>query len=421
MTETTRRGFIASSLGVAGAGLVLAGAGAPSALTEELAAVTTEQAFWRLVQRQFRLEPGLLYFNTASLGPSPAVVADATESFRRTLDAHPSRWMWGGWRDQLEAVRSSAAELLGAAAEEIAIIHNTTEGMNLIAASLELGPGDEVIVADHEHPSGTIPWQYWQEPRGVRLVRPTLPLLPVDPGEIVEVYRRAITPRTRVISMCHVVNTTGMILPVAEVSAMARERGILVAVDGAQAPGHVEVDLASLGCEFYAASTHKWLFSPKGVGVLFARRDSQRLLKPLVVTQGWQDETIRRLENYNTRNLPEVLGLGVALEFQRLVGPERRTRRLRELSRQLRAALGDDPRFAFTTPTGAGLSAGITTVEVLGREAREVAAELAERHHLDCRPMTALGLNGLRISMSVFTTEDQVEVLTSALRKAATA
>jgi selenocysteine lyase/cysteine desulfurase len=202
---------------------------------------------------------------------------------------------------------------------------------------------------------------------------------------------------------------------------MARERGILVAVDGAQAPGHVEVDRASLGCNFYAASTHKWLFSPKGVGVLFARRDSQRLLKPLVVTQGWQDETIRRLENYNTRNLPEVLGLGVALDFQRLVGPERRTRRLRELTRQLRAALGDDPRFAFKTPAGEGLSAGITTVEVLGREAREVATEHAERHRIDCRPMTHLGLNGLRISTSVFTTEDQIEVLVAALHEAATA
>lgn len=421
MTETTRRGFIASSLGVAGAGLVLAGAGPPSALADELAAVTTEHAFWRLVQRQFRLEPGLLYFNTASLGPSPALVADATESFRRTLDAHPSRWMWGGWRDQVEAVRSSAGELLGASAEEIAIIHNTTEGMNLVAASLGLGPDDEVIVADHEHPSGTIPWQYWQEPRGARLVRPTLPLVPVDHGEIVEVYRRAITPRTRVISMCHVVNTTGMILPVAEVSAMARERGVLVAVDGAQAPGHVEVDLAALGCDFYAASTHKWLFSPKGVGVLYARRDAQPLLKPLVVTQGWQDESIRRLENYNTRNLPEVLGLGVALEFQRLLGPQRRTDRLRELTRRLRDALADDPRFVFKTPAGAGLSAGIATVEVVGRDAREVAAELAERRRIDCRPMTLLDLNGLRISMSVFTTEDQVDVLASALREAAPA
>jgi len=190
-------------------------------------------AYWRLVQRQFRLEPGLVYLNNASLGPSPALVADATETYRRRLDAFPSRYMWGGWSEEYESVRSKAAGLLSSSPEEIALIHNTTEGMNLVASSLDLNPGDEVIVADHEHFSGTIPWQYWQEPKGVELVRPILPILPSEPDEIVAVYRRAITPRTRVISMCHVVNTNGMILPVKEVAAMARPRGILVAVDGA--------------------------------------------------------------------------------------------------------------------------------------------------------------------------------------------
>ena len=231
--------------------------------------------YWRLVQRGFRLEPGLVYLNNASLGPSPELVADATEAFRRQLDAFPSRYMWGGWSEEKEAVRSKCAALLGADAEEIALIHNTTEGMNLVASSLDLEPGDEVILADHEHTSGTVPWRYWQEPKGVQLVRPVLPILPSDPAEIVEVYRRAITPRTRVISMCHIVNTNGMILPVKAVSEMARQLGILVAVDGAQAPGQIDVDLHDLGCDYYAASAHKWLLSPKGVGVFYARREVQ--------------------------------------------------------------------------------------------------------------------------------------------------
>jgi selenocysteine lyase/cysteine desulfurase len=286
-----------------------------------------------------------VYLNNASLGPSPALVADATETFRRQLDAFPSRYMWGGWSEEKEVVRSKAAGLVGASAEEIAIIHNTTEGMNLVAASLDLEPGDEVIVADHEHPSGTIPWQYWQEPKGVKLVSPTLPILPSEPGEIVEVYRRAITSRTRVISMCHVINTNGMILPVKQVSSMARSRGILVAVDGAQAPGMINVDLQDLGCDFYAASAHKWLLSPKGVGIFYARQESQRLLKPLIVARGWEDESIRRLENYNTRNLPEVLGLGVALDFQNLMRAGRRQARIYELKDYFRQAMGDDAAF----------------------------------------------------------------------------
>ena len=419
----TRRSFISGAVATfSGAALLAAAdleklqAGAEG-FTNASLADDLGKDYWRLVQRQFRLEPGLVYLNNASLGPSPALVADATEAFRRQLDAFPSRYMWGAWSEEKEAVRSKAAALLGASPEEIAIIHNTTEGMNLVAASLDLEAGDEVILADHEHPSGTIPWQYWQEPKGVKLVRPTLPILPSEPGEIVEVYRRAITLRTRVISMCHVVNTNGMILPVKEVSDMARARGILVAVDGAQAPGMISVDLHDLGCDFYAASSHKWLFSPKGVGIFYAREASQSLLKPLIVARGWEDESIRRLENYNTRNLPEVLGLGVAFDFQNLLGPERRQARIFELKRYFRDRIGDDPAFAIKTPAGDELSCGITTIEVVGHDVQEVATALAERHRIDCRPMTSHGLNGLRISLSVFNSEDQIDVLVSGLRK----
>jgi selenocysteine lyase/cysteine desulfurase len=425
MGEQTRRSFAARAVAALGGTALLTAAdldaltGGAEDFASASAAADIGRDYWRLVQRQFRLEPGLVYLNNASLGPSPALVADATEAFRRQLDAFPSRYMWGGWSEEKESVRSKAAELLGVSAEEIAIINNTTEGMNLVAASLELEPGDEVIVADHEHPSGTIPWRYRQEPKGVKLVRPTLPILPSDPGQIVEVYRRAITPRTKVISMCHVVNTNGMILPVKEVSAMARERGILVAVDGAQAPGMINFDLHDLACDYYAASAHKWLFSPKGVGIFYARTESQPLLKPLIVARGWDDESVRRFENYNTRNLPEVLGLGVALDFQNLMKPDRRQARIYELKRTLRRAIGDDPAFTIKTPANDDLSAGITTVEVVGHEVLEVAKTLAERHRIDCRPMMSHGLNGLRISLSVFNSEDQIDLLVDALRELA--
>ena len=418
----TRRSFISGVVTAAGGAALLATTDLKASVdgAESLAAASSSAQladdYWRLVQSQFRLEPGLVYLNNASLGPSPASVADATESFRRKLDAFPSRFMWGGWSQEFETVRSKAGALLGASADEIALIHNTTEGMNLVAFSLDLTAGDEVIVADHEHTSGTIPWQYWQEPKGVKLVRPTLPILPKSPDEIVEVYQSAITPRTRVISMCHVVNTNGMILPVKEISEMARARGILVAVDGAQAPGMINLDLHDLGCDFYAASSHKWLFSPKGVGVFYSRRESQALLKPLIVCRGWDDPSIRRLENYNTRNLPEVLGLGVAFDFQNLLGPDRRQARIYELKKYLRDRVTDDPAFVIKTPAADNLSAGITTIEVQGHEVREVAKALAERHRIDCRPMTTHGLNGLRISLSVFNCEDQIDLLVKALR-----
>jgi selenocysteine lyase/cysteine desulfurase len=155
------------------------------------------------------------------------------------------------------------------------------------------------------------------------------------------------------------------------------------------------------------------------VGIFFARREAQHLLKPLVVAAGWEDRSIRRLENYNTRNLPEVLGLGAALDFQRLIGPARAQRRILGLTQRLREELAGDPRFAIKTPAPGTLSAGITTVEVVGREAREMATTLSERHRIDCRPVSSHGLNGLRISLSVFNSEDQVELLLQGMREPA--
>jgi selenocysteine lyase/cysteine desulfurase len=416
MPSIHRRDFAAKVFsGIAGSALLsasvrrrlLAQAGS---ISSALSGRESGEAYWELVKQQFPLLPGLYYFNNGSLGPSPSLVIDATEKFRRTLEAFPSKYMWGGWNAEKESVRSKAAALLGASPQEIALIHNTTEGMNVVAAGLDLKAGDEVVLADHEHPSGTICWQYWQEPKGIKLVRPKLPILPSGPDEIVDVYRQALSPRTKVISMCHVINTNGMILPVREVSEMAHTRGILVAVDGAQSAGMFCFDVRRLGCDFYAASAHKWLFAPKGVGIFYAASEAQKYIRPLIVASGYQDKSVKRFENYNTRNLPELLGLGTALDFRTLIGAERIESRIRELKQYFRERLSGKPDFRFKTPVQDSLSAGITTVELQGRVVTELGQKLTARQ-IDCRAMTEFGLNGLRISLSIFNTKSDVDHL----------
>ncbi len=377
-----------------------------------------DEDYWRLVKSEFVFEEGLYYFNNASLGPCPKMVVDATNQFRALLDGFPSRYMWGGWQEEKENTRQKVADMFSVDKEEIALIHNTTEGMNLIAHSFELGPGDEVILADHEHASGTIPWVHWSEIRGFKIVRPKLPILPESKEELVEVYRKAITPNTKVISMVHGTNTNGMILPVKEVSAMAHKQGIYVAVDAAQTAGTFKIDLHDLGCDFYAASGHKFMFGPKGMGVFYAKKDSQSQLKPLIVSRAhFRDESIRRLENYNTRNLPELLGMGTAVDYYNLIGAEKREARMRALKAYFRAALAGDDRFRFKTPVQDELSCAIQNVEVVGRKVGEVKKKLFDEYKIDCRPMSGLGINGLRISLSVFTTKADVDYLVEALRK----
>lgn len=381
-----------------------------------LASDANDEDYWELVKSEFTMEKGLYYFNNASLGPCPKLVVDATNHFRALLDGFPSRYMWGGWQKEKEEVRQKVATMFSADKEEIALIHNTTEGMNIVAHSIELGPGDEVILADHEHPSGTVPWQHWSEIRGFKIVRPKLPILPESKEDLVDVYRKAITPKTRVISMVHGTNTNGMILPVKEVSELAHQKGILVAVDAAQTAGTFKIDLHDLGCDFYSASGHKFMFSPKGMGVFYSRKESQKHLKPLIVSRAhFRDKSIRRLENYNTRNYPELLGLGTAVDYYNLIGAEKREARMRELKRYFRAALEDDARYKLKTPASDELSCAIQNVEVVGRKVNEVKKKLFDEYMIDCRPMSGFGINGLRISLSVFTTKKDVDYLIEAL------
>ncbi len=383
-----------------------------------LSSSDNDESYWELVKSEFSLEKDLYYFNNASLGPCPKLVVDATNQFRALLDGFPSKYMWGGWQDEKEGVRKKVAEMFSADKEEIALIHNTTEGMNLVAHSIELGPDDEVILADHEHPSGTVPWQHWSEIRGFKIIRPKLPILPNSKEELVDVYRKAITSKTKVISMVHGTNTNGMILPVKEVSKMAHEKGVLVAVDAAQTAGTFKIDLHDLGCDFYAASGHKFMFSPKGMGVFYARKEAQKHLKPLIVSRAhFRDPSIRRLENYNTRNYPELLGMGTAVDYYNLIGGAKREARLRELKSYFRNQLDGDKRFRFKTPEADDLSCAIQNVEVVGKKVGEVKKKLFDDHKIDCRPMSGFDINGVRISLSVFTTKRDVDYLVKALRK----
>lgn len=423
MKHNHRRSFIKQALaGITGATLLPSYTSTASTTEKPIPSLNptdTSEAFWETVKEQFIFADGLRYFNNASLGSSPIAVQKATNEFRATLDSFPSKYMWGDWSDEKEMVRQKIADLFSVSNEEIAITHNTTEGMNLIARSFDLQPGDEVILGDHEHSSGTVPWNVWQETNGIKLVRPILPILPETVEAIVAVYRNAITPKTKIISICHIVNTNGMILPVKEISEMAHQKGILVAVDGAQSSGMFTIDLHDLGCDFYTASAHKWLFSPKGIAIFYAKAASQRYLKPLVVARGYDDPSIRRLENYNTRNLPEYLGLGAAVDFHTNIGKEKITERSYELKNYFRSKVQDNPRFKLKTPESDDLSCAIQTIELVGKNVGDVKKQLFETYGIDTRPMTTFGLNGVRISFAIFITKKDINYLVEALEKIA--
>jgi isopenicillin-N epimerase len=373
------------------------------------------EAYWETVAAQFKFAKGVHYFNNASLGACPLPIREATNTFRNTLDDFPSKYMWGGWDAEKETTRKKVAALFSVSEEEIALIHNTTEGMNLIARSLELHIDDEVILADHEHTSAVAPWTVWQAEKGIKLIRPVLPILPKSKEAIVSVFRNAITSKTKVISLCHIVNTNGMILPMKEICNMAHENGVLVAVDGAQGAGMVQTNLREIDCDFYTVSAHKWLFAPKGIGIFYAKQEKQSLLKPLIVARGYEDESIRRLENYNTRNLPELLALGAAMDYRNAIGGDVIHNRTYELKHYFLGKIKESKDIILKTPSNDDLSAGIQVLEIKGKNVHEVKNTLFNTFGIDSRPMSKFGLNAVRLSFAIFITKKDVDMLVDAL------
>jgi len=421
--QKNRRAFLKNiGLGVAGTVAVPAQSWSKSKTSLETAIHELKEfpnpnseKYWKLIASQFQFAKGVKYFNNASLGACPFPIRKATNTFRDILDDFPSKYMWGGWDEEKEATRKKVAAVFSVSEEEIALIHNTTEGMNLIAQSIKLAPGDEVILADHEHASAVVPWTVWQESKGVKLIRPTLPILPQSKEEIVAVFKAAITSKTKVISVCHMVNTNGMLLPIKEISKMAHEKGILVAVDGAQGAGMVATNLREIDCDFYTVSAHKWLFAPKGIGIFYAKKDQQKLLKPLIVARGYKDPSIRRLENYNTRNLPELLGLGAAIDYRNTIGAAIIQKRTYALKHYFLKAIENNSFIIPKTPSSDELSAGIQVVEIKGKEVKEVKERLFNEYGMDSRPMSKYGLNAVRLSFAIFITKKDIDTLVAAL------
>jgi selenocysteine lyase/cysteine desulfurase len=240
-------------------------------------------------REEYLLGPGVVYLNHASIGTVPKAVQKAHKTYLDVCEENPWLYMWGGaWEEPREAVRERAATFVGCEPEDLALVHNTTEGFSVLAAGLPLGPGDEVLFSTLNHPGASICWDHYAESRGFSVRRFEFPVLDVpslSATDVVELHLREVGPRTRVLVFPHVDNVVGLRHPLHELASAAHARGVkFVAVDGAQTVGMLPIALASSGVDFYAASPHKWVQAPKGSGLLYVRRAVREELRPLSVT-----------------------------------------------------------------------------------------------------------------------------------------
>ena len=362
----------------------------------------------------FLFSPGLVYLQTGSLGPTPKPVIDRTLAAWRELELNPVLYGYGALEAAMEDARASAAAFLGAKKDEIVLTGSTTEGMNWVAQGLGLVAGDHVLTTDQEHPGGRVCWDYVARKQGV-----SIDTVAIAPGEndvqaILDRFAQGITPRTRAFSFSHVLSSTGLRMPVRELSELARKKGCLAVVDGAQAAGGIDVNVKALGCHVYATSGHKWLLGPKGTGLLYLSEEIGAAVDPIALQGGRAAYS----ESSGFRNVPGVLGLVEAMKYVAAIGPRAVESHNLALRNRLYEALQEVPKVhVVSAPPGPLASPLLTFVLPQAVESRALYQRLLERHHVVVKVVPTQWLNGNRISTHLFNTERDTEALLSGLKE----
>jgi isopenicillin-N epimerase len=245
---------------------------------------------WPGAAEAFLLRPDITFLNHGSFGACPLPVLQAQQAFQRELEAQPVDFLARRFNDLLSEARAPLARFVGADPQDLVFVPNATHGVNIVARSLDLEPGDEVLATDHEYGACDRTWRFICAQRGARYVRRPVPLPLPTAEEIVEELWRGVNERTKLIFVSHITSPTAAVFPVAEICRRARREGITTVIDGAHAPGQVELSMEEIGPDFYTGNCHKWLCAPKGSAFLYARPELQPLLQPLVVSWGWESE-----------------------------------------------------------------------------------------------------------------------------------
>jgi selenocysteine lyase/cysteine desulfurase len=361
----------------------------------------------------FMFAPGLVYLQTGSLGPTPRPVMDRTIAAWREIERNPSFYGYGEHEHAMDDVRAKAAAFLGCKTDELVLTRSTTDGMNWIAQGLTLAAGDRVLTTDQEHPGGRVGWDHIARRLGV-IIDP----VPIPPGEndaraIVDRVAKAMTPRTRVLSCSHLLSSTGLRMPIAELSALARSRGVLAVVDGAQAAGGVAVDVKALGCHAYATSGHKWLLAPKGTGLLYLSEDLGKAIDPIAL----QDGRAAYSASSGVSSLPSVIGLGAALDYLSAIGITRIEAHNLALRNRLFAALQDVPQLRVVSAAPGPLASPLLTYRLPDSiESRAFQEKMRARHKIELKVVPKNWFNGHRVSTHLFNSEPDVDALVAALK-----
>jgi len=370
-----------------------------------------DEGYWSEIARAFDADRTLVNLNNGGCSPTPSHVLEAMIRDLRFSNEIPVYHMWSVLEPRIESVRRDLASEFGCDPEEMAIVRNASEAMETLTLGIDLKPGDEVLLTNQNYPRMIATWEQRARREGIVVKQISFPVPPPSRQDLVDRFRRAITPATRVIEVTHITNLTGQILPVREIVRMAREHDIEVFVDGAHSFAHFPFRRDELECDYFGTSLHKWLFAPIGTGFLYVRKEKQKKIWPLMAAPTTLDSDVRKYEEIGTHPAANHNAIAGALAFHHGIGVERKAARLRLLrDRWAKRLLAADSRVHVLTPLNGTDSCGIGLIHVEGMDTTKLQAHLWEKHRIMTTPIVHPEFNGLRVTPNVYTTLPEIDV-----------
>ncbi|MDX2049110.1 MAG: aminotransferase class V-fold PLP-dependent enzyme [Chitinophagaceae bacterium] len=375
-----------------------------------------DEQYWEMVKQQFTVPPNLIMVNAANLCPSPYFISEQVNSFTKNLGRDVSFQFRATLAEKRNKALAMMAQFLSVSKEELGITRNTSESNAIVVNSLDFKQGDEVIIWDQNHPSANAAVELRAKRYGFIVKKVTVPPSPASPDELIAPFAKAITVKTRLMAFSHISNTSGIALPVKQLCKLTNEKNILSLIDGAQSFGLLDMNLQETGCDFYTASTHKWLMGPMENGILYIKKESANHIWPNIIGGGWKESNAavdERICMLGQRNDATAAALPDIIEFHYRIGKKNIENRVVQLNTCLKQQIQNKiPQASFVTPLSPAISAGIVIVNIPGKEPASIYQKLYEQYGIAC---AATG--GIRFSPHIYNTMADIDKIAAALKK----
>ena len=379
--------------------------------------VAADENYWHEIQQAFTLDRTIINLNNGYTCPSPRVVHEALKRYLDMSNQAPIYYMWNLLEPNVETVRRKLAAEAGCDPEELAITRNASEALQICQLGIDLQPGDEVVTTNQDYGRMLDTWDQRARRDKITVTKISFPVPTTNLGDLTARIEQAITPRTKVIHICHMTNLTGQLFPVRDIARMARSRGIQTIVDGAHAFAHFPFAVRDLECDYYGTSLHKWLLAPVGTGFLYMRRERIENLWPLTPAAADKSKDIRKFEEVGTHPAANHNAIAEALTFHQAIGVERRAARMRYLTDRWATRLERHPRVKILTSRLPNQSWGLANISLEGIDSGKAYETLWSKYRIITASIKHAEYQGLRITPNIYTTLQEIDMFGDAVEE----